>query len=192
MATIEHHQFSLWAMLGSIATAAVVVAGATWSVAKVTESNELEGYRRAKEWKAAESIDELRKLSTNLNITIQERKQLATLRDSAKRASELEARLVTVTAERDRFLRTISAMSEKQSQHTVKEGESSYLVPNTLLLAVVTTYPGINRCEVRVASDEKWTLEIGESKIITSGQIDYRLTLTKVSSDSCQFSFSLA
>jgi hypothetical protein len=181
-------QFTFLQLLGYIFAATTTVCAATWTVAKVTQSNELEAYRKAGDWKVSESITELRTLSSTLNVTLAEKKELANLRITAAQLVATKNQLAAVTADRDRIAKTLSSISQESEKFSVALGTSEYAVPNVLLVGVVQVYSGLNQCEVRIG-DHRQSMEVGEAIGGSVSGIDYRLSLTKVTPSECDFAF---
>jgi hypothetical protein len=175
----------LIAWLGAVSSASII---ATWTLVTHLQANELDAYRKADQWKASETISELRKLSSELNITLAERKELTVLRANQQATKAIQEQLVTVTRERDRLAATVNAMTVPAMSFAVNEGDSKYIIPNVLLVGVVSAYTGINRCEIRIGNRGE-TLEIGGEIGGTASGINYQLRLTSVSDNSCGFSF---
>lgn len=185
----DKKQFSLPYLLTAVGSTAVAVAGATWGLAVYTQSNELEGYRKAKEWNVGESISELHKLSSALNITVAEKKELLALRTTARKLESLEESFAAMTKERDQLAVALKSVTEGNEKHVVANGSSSYLLPNLLIVAVVRASPILNQCEVRIGN-RRLSMEVGETIGGTASGIDYQLSLTRVATEACEFNFS--
>lgn len=65
-------RFTLWQIIATAASVAVVCTGAAWTAGRTLLGDELEQYRRAEQWKAPDAIRKLEELSGRLNITLEE------------------------------------------------------------------------------------------------------------------------
>jgi hypothetical protein len=91
----KKHPFetNLWKILSTIGAVSVVVATATWNIAQVQISNELQSYRSAKEWNVQTAIKSISELSQIATIDTSERKELIQLREQTKILSEKIAKI---------------------------------------------------------------------------------------------------
>lgn len=76
----EKFEATVWGLLCVIGPIVVLVAGATWGLSRATQSDELEAYRRAKEWKVKEAIEAIKTLSEKAAMDSSERTELLELR----------------------------------------------------------------------------------------------------------------
>lgn len=185
-------QVTLWGILGLIGTVVAVVVPATWIVAKVTESNELEAYRKGKDWKAAEAISSLIDLSKMAKLDAEERGELLRLRQQkqelAKAGRELQEQLDKLQTERDTLRRSLESIVKKIDTFEIRPGEARFVVPNTVAVGVVSIYVSLARCEVRVGERSE-TLQVGQALAMSFGGKGYSLILLRLSEKSCTFSF---
>ncbi len=188
---VGSRDFSLWQLITYVATCGAVLIGATWVVAKLTEANELEAYRRAEDWKAAEAIEKLSELSNKLNLSVPERKELESLRITARKLHDVEKNLFAKNMEVAKLQGLLQSNVIKSGVYEVNQGNSLFLHEDRLLLAVVDAQKYVNLCNIRLGNEEK-NLSLGETY---EGEIlglqRYRLSLIKVSDDACSFKFSL-
>ena len=185
MAIGREKQYSLFQLISYTLTACVVVCGATWTVATFLQSNELEAYRKADDWKANETITELRKLSKELNITLSERKEISALRIQAKNLPLLEAQAVKFRAERDALTETLKGLTAETKIFFVKQGQSEYAIPNLLLVGVSSTFAPSARCSV-LFGDREESIYVGKYVSGSVSGINYRLSVKQVSDSGCE------
>lgn len=186
-------EVSLTYLLSVIGATAVTVAGATWGVAKLTESNELEAYRIAKDWKAADAITSLQELSKSAKLDSDERTEILRLR---QRVPELESILSKTTSEFEQtksevvsLRETLASLVKTIDQVEIPLRESRYVIPQTLAVGVHSIYTAMNRCGIRVG-DRSESLEVGQPFEQLFVGKKYVLTLLKVSEATCTFAFA--
>lgn len=184
-------EVSVWGVLCVIGATAVVVAGGVWGVAKMTESNELQAYKTAKDWKATDAIASLQELSKSAKLDADEQKELLSLRrrlpELERTLSETSSQFVQARTEAFALRDTLASVIKNIDQVEVPIRESRYVIPQTVLVGVHTIYT--SRCGVRVG-DRSEFLEIGQPfRLLFAGK-EYVLTLSKLSETSCTFAFA--
>lgn len=188
----EPFEVNVWGILVVSAIVAAAAASATWLVAKTVESNELEGYRRAKEWKVAEAIVSIAEVSKAAKINVQERKELLSLRRANQlfdlEGAKLKSQLAALQSERDGLRRSLASIVKPINVLDLPLGEARFIVPNTVAVGVVGIYRTLNICEVRIG-DRKEQLQVGQSLSHLLNGKEYRLALLKRGENSCTFSF---
>jgi hypothetical protein len=188
-------QVTVWGVLGVIGSTAVVVAGATWGVAKTTESNELQAYQAAKDWKAAEAIVALKELSESVKLKVDEQNELNSLRQRVPKLestlSQTKAELEAATAEVSSLRLVQSSLVKNIDEVQIPLGQSRFLIPNTVAVGVVSIMAGFNTCSVRIA-ERSTRLEVGEPTRLSFANKSYVLTLLAVTDTACSFSFAEA
>lgn len=76
----EKFEATLWGVLCVIGATSVVIGGAVWTISRTIQSDELDGYRKAKEWNVKEAIEEITKVSTQAKLDSKDRNELLQLR----------------------------------------------------------------------------------------------------------------
>ena len=186
-------EVSIWGVISVAATSAAVVVAATWGVAKMTESNELQAYKASKEWKAAEAIASLQDLSKSVKLEVDEQKELQSLR---RRMPELErehaetvSQFAQVKSDAASLRETLASLVKDIDEIEIPVNESRFVIPKTVLVGVHTIYSTANRCGVRIGNRSEY-LEVGQPLGVPFAGKDYVLTLSKVAEKSCTFAFA--
>jgi septal ring factor EnvC (AmiA/AmiB activator) len=186
-------EVSVWGVLCLIGVTAVTVSGATWGVSKMTEANELQAYRSAKDWKASDTIASLQELSRSVKLDADERAEILSLR---RRVPELEKAVEDIgsqfkqTKEEASSLRdTLASLVKNIEQIEIPLRESRYVIPKTLTVGVHSIYTSSNRCGIRVG-DRSESIEVGQPFEQSFSGKQYVITLLKISDAACTFAFS--
>jgi hypothetical protein len=186
-------EVSVWGVLCVIGVTAVTVAGAAWGLAKATEANELQAYKTAKDWKAAEAIASLQELSKSAKLNADEQNELLTLRrrvpELERALSESSSQLAQTKTEASSLRQTLAALVKNIDQIEIPLRESRYVIPQTVMVGVHTIYTSLNRCGIRVG-DRSELLEVGQPFGLPFAGKEYLLTLSKVSETACSFAFA--
>ena len=177
--------YSLFQLLSYALGACVIVCGATWTVATFLQSNELEAYRKADEWKAKETITELRKLSSSLNQKLTEREELSKLRIQARKFISLQDEVIALEKERDSLAETVRTLTQETKTFSVRQGDSEYAIPNILLVGVTQVFTPTARCDVQFENRTE-SIYVGKSVAGVVSGINFKLSLKKVSDSACE------
>lgn len=187
----QYSASSLAAILSVFGGAFAATVAGTWTVRSLIEDSELKAYKSSKDWKVAESIAELRKLSSALEPTVRDRNELEQLRPLPRKVEALEEQLTQVREERDRLAATLRQITPEGKAFTLMEGESTYVIPGVLLVAVVDVLPQLNTCTIRYGSSRE-SLEIGEATGGTAAGLNFQLALTRINAEGCTLLFRRA
>jgi hypothetical protein len=189
----DKFEVTVWGILVLIGGVATVVAPATWGIAKLTEANELEAYRRAKDWKVADAIASLSELSKVTKLDAEERKELVALRGHKqqfdKTTTELREQVTKLQNDRDLLRQTLASMVKTADTLEIPLGEARFVLANTLAVGVVSLSSASKRCDIQSGSRSQG-IYVGQSIVLPYGGRDYSLTLLKLDDRSCTFSFA--
>jgi DNA repair exonuclease SbcCD ATPase subunit len=198
----EKFDATIWGVLCVIGATAVVVGGATWTFSRTIQSDELEGYRKANDWKVKDAIAEITKLSKQAELNSKERTEFLELR--AKVAlhemtlSELKARHQNETSKladqvkslekQNKELRNaLDSIVKKIDLIEVPKGEARFVVQNTLAIGVEQTFESF--ASVRIGDTSIITMHPAEKRTVNLGAKQYVVTLMKIGKNTCEFAF---
>jgi hypothetical protein len=189
-------------LLGQMATLAMTCIGATWGFALYFQSSELAGYKASRELNLPSRIEQLGEATAALRLAATERQAFAELQKLPDTIRDLEAQLATArqdsaslqhamderTAERDALSARLGKLVAGK-RLTVDFGRSAWLVPNQLLLGVVGYLNYQAACSV-VVGNRSYALKVGENVGGTVADYDWRLDMTQIDEDACEFTFA--
>jgi hypothetical protein len=156
------NRFTLWHVIGTAASVAVVSAGAAWTAGRTLLGDELEQYRRADHWKAPDAIRKLDELSGRLNITMEERTRFETTARLAEERGKENSRLQKELAEKSRVLAEAQSRLKALEADTfdLEEGRSRFVIGQALAIGLRSMNPYTKECDVRLG-DRKETMTAG-------------------------------
>lgn len=192
--------FTLPVYLTHMAGLAVACITATWVFSMYFQSNELKAYQLAKDWKAPDAIKELAALSSDLRLSIAERREMESFRilpqqiDALKEQiaglnQQLEAQkqlTLQATQDRNSLSATLKTVSRSGKSFSLFMGSSLYLVPNELLLGV--TNISSMTCYTVLGNSTNF-MAVGEYVTGSIDKLSYKLSLTGIDENGCNFQF---
>jgi len=189
----ETYEATLWGMIGTVVAACVVVAGAVWVIAQQMQSEELQSYRVAQEWKIKEAIDSIAKLSKQAALDADERSDLLALRNEKKsqqtKIDDLSEKLRILN---DKAMKQEADLKRFASQPDVVEvpiGESHFFLGSSISVGCDSTFDESSMATVYVANNQQM-MHVGQSYIVRLDEQTYLVTLTKVVKDKCTFALA--
>jgi hypothetical protein len=199
----ETFEATLWGILCIIGGITVVVGGAVWGFSRAFQSDELEGYRKARDWKVKDAIEAMTNLSSQAKLHSEERTELLQLRSDAasrKRAlsemktnheteiSKLASQINALQKENSELRGELKSIVKESTSIEVPDGEARFVIPNTLAIAVEKIYTGF--ASIRIGDTEITSMQPGQRQTVNLGGKHYVVTLTKIGKDGCTFAFS--
>lgn len=182
----------------SCAGTGATVAAATWTVCLKVESAELEGYRASRELGLKDHIKQMEKalgpLSRSAEVIVTsdlEKRELEDLRGRNQHLNQeklrLETDLTLLRTQNVKLNETLSGIVKDQEAIEIPVNEAKFVIPNTLAVGV----------KYVIGSDAWITIDgrenrmvAGEFRILTFNDREFALTMTKVTRESCTFTFA--
>jgi len=198
----EKYEPTVWGMLGIVAAVAVVVGGGTWALATKLQSDELEGYRKAKDWKVKDAIETIEKVSNQVALNTNERGELLKLRvdnvsfektisemklNQQIEVSKLTDQIKSLEKSTGDLRNTLGSIVKETNSFEVPKGEARFVVPKTIAIGVESTFDSF--ASVRIGDASATSMHPGEKLTVNLGTKVYAVTLMKISKESCTFAF---
>jgi hypothetical protein len=175
-------------------------AGAGWLTATAFQSSELAGYKAAQAARLPDAVRDLEGATGALRLSAEERKDYVALQLLPHRVAELNSTIASLTLEVTNLHRDVAArMSERGALQArlaaivsprrgvlVYSGQSSYLIPNLLLVGVQQVLA--TSCSATVGGKTVY-LHVGERFEGKVADIAYHINLTAVEGEGCRFDF---
>jgi hypothetical protein len=174
--------------------------GAGWLAATAFQSSELAGYKASQAARLPDAVRDLQGATGALRLSAEERKDYVALQLLPRRVAELNSTIASLTlevtnlhkdvavraSERDALQARLAAIVSPRRGVLVYSGQSSYLIPNLLLVGVQQVLA--TSCSATVEGKTVY-LHVGERFEGQVADIAYHINLTAVDGEGCRFDF---